>query len=205
MGLFNNNDNEYGQPVYGGDSIPQPEQEPEQVSETMPEQVPVQEPVAEQEPEPEQVQEPVVKPKPVRKNRTGSKITRTQATKIIETYQQIQNTNDTTRVLLAALLGVKPDPVTVAAEAATGVKTANNTLQQLTDLVLMEETDTALTLLGGGRKEMRPIWGIAQALHGTEEQIPGQDIPAARRLAHLLHTLPDQATSALDQVAGIIE
>lgn len=133
-----------------------------------------------------------------------AKLGRKQVSRILDIYHHISSSSTITREILATLLDVEASPDALTVEIAVGSKTAVDMLRQLADLASMPELDTALTLLGAGRAEMRPLWRLAQTLHGTEKQIPGQDIAAAKQLSKLLHTLPAPTVSALNTASQIL-
>lgn len=141
-------------------------------------------------------------PKPVKGNK--NKPTRRQVTMILETHQRIQQSTPETRAILAGLLGCGDNPTELTIEVTVGAKTATSILEQIAGLVAMSEMDTALTLLGAGRSEMRPLWRLTQQLLDTDNQIPGQDITAAKELAGLLHSLPPSIVEALGIVYEIL-
>lgn len=142
------------------------------------------------------------KPRPARNNNKPSK---TLIRNIAQTVTKLHQLDDPTRQLLAKILDTNPDPTELTVTIYDTGKTATKQLDTIADYTSMGEMDLALTLLGAGRTEMRPIWDITRALTGSQDNIPGQDIEAAKRLAHQLKNLPENTTSRLNQIRSLLK
>lgn len=142
------------------------------------------------------------KPRPARNNNKPSK---TLIRNIAQTVTKLHQLDDPTRQLLAKILDTNPDPTELTVTIYDTGKTATKQLDTIADYTSMGEMDLALTLLGAGRTEMRPIWDITRALTGSQDSIPGQDIEAAKRLAHQLKNLPENTTSRLNQIRSLLK
>lgn len=142
------------------------------------------------------------KPRPARNNNKPSK---TLIRNIAQTVTKLHQLDDPTRQLLAKILDTNPDPTELTITIYDTGKTATKQLDTIADYTSMSEMDLALTLLGAGRTEMRPIWDITRALTGSQDNIPGQDIEAAKRLAHQLKNLPENTTSRLNQIRSLLK
>lgn len=142
------------------------------------------------------------KPRPARNNNKPSK---TLIRNIAQTVTKLHQLDDPTRQLLAKILDTNPDPTELTVTIYDTGKTATKQLDTIADYTSMGEMDLALTLLGAGRTEMRPIWDITRALTGSQDNIPGQDIEAAKRLAHQLKNLPENTISRLNQIRSLLK
>ena len=142
------------------------------------------------------------KPRPARNNNKPSK---TLIRNIAQTATKLRQLDDPTRQLLAKILDTNPDPTELTVTIYDTGKTATKQLDTIADYTSMGEMDLALTLLGAGRTEMRPIWDITRALTGSQDNIPGQDIEAAKRLAHQLKNLPENTISRLNQIRSLLK
>ena len=144
---------------------------------------------------------PAKKPRPAR----NSKPSKTLIRNIAQTATKLHQLDDATRQLLAKILDTTPDPTELTIAAYDTGKTAIKQLDTIADYMGMGEMDLALTLLGAGRAGMRPVWDITRALTGSPDSIPGQDIEAAKQLAHRLKTLPENTNSRLDQIRDLLK
>lgn len=144
---------------------------------------------------------PAKKPRPAR----NSKPSKTLVRNIAQTVTKLHRLDDPTRQLLAKILDTTPDPTELTIAIYDTGKTATKQLDTIVDYTGMGEMDLALTLLGAGRAEMRPVWDITRALTGSQDSIPGQDIEAAKQLAHRLKTLPENTGSRLNQIRDLLK
>lgn len=144
---------------------------------------------------------PAKKPRPAR----NSKPSKTLIRSIAQTATKLHRLDDATRQLLAKILDTTPDPTELTIAVYDTGKTAIKQLDTIADYMGMNEMDLALTLLGAGRAGMRPVWDITRALTGSQDSIPGQDIEAAKQLAHRLKTLPENTGSRLDQIRDLLK
>lgn len=150
---------------------------------------------------------PVVQDKPAKKPRPArnSKPSKTLIRSIAQTATKLHQLDDATRQLLAKILDTNPDPTELTIAVYDTGKAAIKQLDTIADYMGMNEMDLALTLLGAGRAGMRPVWDITRALTGSQDSIPGQDIEAAKQLAHRLKTLPENTGSRLDQIRDLLK
>lgn len=150
---------------------------------------------------PVEADKPAKKPRPAR----NSKPSKTLIRSIAQTATKLHQLDDATRQLLAKILDTNPDPTELTIAVYDTGKAAIKQLDTIADYMGMGEMDLALTLLGAGRAGMRPVWDITRALTGSQDSIPGQDIEAAKQLAHRLKTLPENTGSRLDQIRDLLK
>ena len=150
---------------------------------------------------PVEADKPAKKPRPAR----NSKPSKTLIRNIAQTATKLHQLDDATKQLLAKILDTSPDPTELTIAVYDTGKTAIKQLDTIADYMGMNEMDLALTLLGAGRAGMRPVWDITRALTGSQDNIPGQDIEAAKQLAHRLKTLPENTGSRLDQIRDLLK